>query len=149
MIIGAGKPCYRCGVAPRTINSYCHPCWSAHMGEYRRSNHAYRERSNAQQRERLRRFRAEARVIIHAAKAEPCAECGGTFHFAAMQFDHVRGEKRFVIGRFVQSEKSLDLLREEIAKCEVVCANCHAVRTWNQKKWPKLKEEVGVHGEEG
>jgi hypothetical protein len=49
-----------------------------------------------------------------------------------MDFDHVRGEKLFVIGEHVRRAHN-DLLME-IAKCELVCANCHRVRTEQRRK---------------
>jgi hypothetical protein len=49
-----------------------------------------------------------------------------------MDFDHVRGEKVAEITKIINhisSRKDLLLLKEEIAKCEVVCSNCHRLRT--------------------
>jgi hypothetical protein len=71
--------------------------------------------------------------IIREKKRVPCADCGGTFHFAAMDFDHIDGtDKRFNVSQ-LRSRGSIRLLEAEIAKCEVVCANCHRVRTYNRK----------------
>jgi hypothetical protein len=44
-----------------------------------------------------------------------------------MDFDHVRGEKLFGIGPGVASH-GLKALATEIAKCDLVCANCHRRR---------------------
>jgi hypothetical protein len=44
-----------------------------------------------------------------------------------MDFDHVRGEKLFGIA--VNMNISWERLEAEIAKCEIVCANCHRIRT--------------------
>lgn len=75
--------------------------------------------------------RREARVLkIRELKDKPCVDCGGRFHFSAMQFDHVRGTKSFNISRASRSVKNLML---EAEKCEVVCANCHAVRTYKRR----------------
>jgi len=67
--------------------------------------------------------------LIHAFKQKPCQDCGGKFHPEAMEFDHRDGEtKSFSIsyhGRRVGGEALL----AEIAKCDLVCANCHRVRT--------------------
>ncbi len=54
-------------------------------------------------------------------------DCGYDKDPAALQFDHVRGEKLVEIGKVATnvSKRVLD----EIEKCEVVCANCHAIRT--------------------
>jgi hypothetical protein len=48
-----------------------------------------------------------------------------------MDLDHVRGRKEFKVSEVVQKAYSISLerLQAEIAKCDVVCANCHRVRT--------------------
>ncbi len=49
-----------------------------------------------------------------------------------MDFDHVRGQKHKNVAELIStlSKKKID---EEIAKCEIVCSNCHRVRTHNRK----------------
>jgi len=49
-----------------------------------------------------------------------------------MDFDHVRGRKHKNVMELVPtlSKKKID---EEIAKCEVVCSNCHRIRTHMRK----------------
>jgi hypothetical protein len=44
-----------------------------------------------------------------------------------MDFDHVRGSKLMEVSRLVGA--SAQRLRDELAKCEVVCANCHRIRS--------------------
>ena len=57
-----------------------------------------------------------------------CVDCGFDGHPAALDFDHLPGsEKLFNIGQ--QKFRSQKQLKEEIAKCELVCANCHRIRT--------------------
>jgi hypothetical protein len=50
-----------------------------------------------------------------------------------MDFDHVRGEKLFDVSRMVGPGLSLELIKAEIAKCDVVCANCHRIRTFERR----------------
>lgn len=60
-------------------------------------------------------------------------DCGGRFHFSAMHFDHLpEYEKVEQISRLANSNTSYARIDAEIAKCELVCANCHAVRTFNR-----------------
>jgi hypothetical protein len=51
-----------------------------------------------------------------------------------MDFDHISGEKIGIISAMVNEPHhySWDALLAEIAKCEIVCANCHRVRTHNR-----------------
>ena len=89
----------------------------------------------AREREQSRRasavYRRRIRAIIEQAKDRPCADCGRRFPTCAMDLDHVRGAKEFKVSEAVQRAYALSMKRvlEEIAKCEVVCANCHRVRT--------------------
>jgi hypothetical protein len=48
-----------------------------------------------------------------------------------MDFDHVRGSKTFKVSEAVQLPTGIgfEKVRAEIAKCDVVCANCHRIRT--------------------
>ena len=93
------------------------------------------------QREFHRKRRAKIRQVIVEAKARPCEDCGVEYPTCVMQFDHVRGEKKLSIGSATALIKSLIALHEEIAKCEVVCANCHALRT-ETRKWSGMDEET-------
>jgi hypothetical protein len=55
-----------------------------------------------------------------------CIDCGYKQHHAALHFDHVRGIKAIN----VCNAKSIAQAKSEISKCEVRCANCHAVKTF-------------------
>lgn len=55
-----------------------------------------------------------------------CIDCGYNRHSQALHFDHVRGIKRKDISRMVSEAFSLKTIKDEIRKCEVRCANCHA-----------------------
>jgi hypothetical protein len=57
-----------------------------------------------------------------------CVDCGYDKHPAALEFDHLPGTVKYRdIGKLYM--QSLKVLFTEIAKCEVVCANCHRIRT--------------------
>ena len=86
--------------------------------------------------------RAEIRRIVEAGKNKPCMDCETQYHPYVMQYDHVRGKKKFNLGAATQNAPNLQAVRDEIAKCEVVCANCHAMRTWS-----RLQEESSVSGD--
>lgn len=86
-------------------------------------------RNNSDKKKRLTRERQQARRgWLDAIKLESgCVDCGYKEHAVALDFDHIKGEKKFTISQ--DTKRSLQSLRDEIAKCEVVCSNCHRVRT--------------------
>lgn len=63
----------------------------------------------------------------------PCADCGITYPFYVMDFDHIRGKKEFNLSRAQNKMASHSRIVDEIKKCEVVCSNCHRERTWKRK----------------
>ena len=58
-----------------------------------------------------------------------CADCGEKYPYWLLEFDHLR-DKKFTISEFSQHFSSLDKIKEEIEKCDVVCCNCHRNRTF-------------------
>lgn len=68
------------------------------------------------------------RALLAELKRVPCSDCGGTFDPVCMDFDHREGERKVlhVSGLVGYAD---DLLLAEIAKCDVVCSNCHRLRT--------------------
>ena len=68
----------------------------------------------------------------------PCVDCGINYPYYVMDFDHVRGQKHANVMELVStlSKKRID---EEIAKCEIVCSNCHRIRTHMRKMAKKNK----------
>ena len=63
----------------------------------------------------------------------PCADFGGVFHYSAMEWDHLPGVPKVAeVSAIVAKTRSKRRVLEEIEKCDLVCANCHAVRTFNR-----------------
>ena len=68
------------------------------------------------------------RAVVYALKeASPCLDCGKKYPHYVMHYDHLR-DKMGDLAHMVQRE-SLTRILAEIEKCELVCANCHAIRT--------------------
>ena len=68
---------------------------------------------------------------LETLKRAPCLDCGDAFDPCCMDFDHVRGSKSLSIARMYTT--AWDKVLAEIAKCDLVCANCHRIRT-NQRR---------------
>lgn len=71
----------------------------------------------------------EGRAIVLAAKSVPCTDCLKSYPPYVMDFDHTRGQKLFTISHWGIGSKNIERLIQEIAKCDVVCSNCHRQRT--------------------
>ena len=109
--------------------------------EYQRE---YRERNRKKHYEAGRRRKEERkRWFNEVVKNKPCVDCGGSFPSCCMDFDHKPGfEKKATLATLVGDGYPEKTILEEVAKCDIVCANCHRIRTrdrgWNQ--WDKCKK---------
>lgn len=75
---------------------------------------------------------AKRKALVESARNVPCMDCGGTFPSVCMDFDHREpSEKLFPLAAY--RSKGYDAIRAELAKCDVVCANCHRIRTHGDK----------------
>jgi len=60
--------------------------------------------------------------------ASGCVDCGENNHIV-LDFDHLR-DKKYNVSRMIHDGFSWKAIMNEIKKSEVVCANCHRVRTY-------------------
>lgn len=78
----------------------------------------------------------QARVLRHKQwlwdylLEHPCVNCGESDP-VVLEFDHLR-DKKFAISKAVCVGTSIPVLLSEIAKCQVLCANCHRRLTHKQ-----------------
>lgn len=74
--------------------------------------------------------RQKARKLVMELKTgQPCLDCKETFPHYMMDYDHVRGTKKGNIEVLARTSTIEDVL-EEIAKCDLICSNCHRHRTY-------------------
>lgn len=105
---------------------WCKPCRKAYDAAYHQRVRPRRTQQKLAAHERLASWHRDL-------KARPCTDCGGSFHPAAMQWDHLPGKQKTTeIAEMLRRNLSRKIILEEIAKCELVCANCHAMRTWRR-----------------
>lgn len=69
--------------------------------------------------------------MLEYPKTHPCVDCGET-HPAALEFDHVRGNKSRGITTMITTYPWASVMKE-MAKCVVRCANCHAKKTAKER----------------
>ena len=94
------------------------------------------EQGNPEWVKEYRRIGQKRRLnMIRSFRDKPCMDCGKKYKHYVMEFDHIRGEKVEEITRM--KIRSVGRILEEIDKCDVVCANCHKVRTWKRSHTPE------------
>ncbi len=100
-----------------------------HTYQYKRPYKKH-ERTLEKNRERT----SEVRARLQQIKLDTgCKDCGYKVHAEALHFDHLPGTvKLFSIAS--APGKRWERIEAEMAKCEIVCANCHAVRTAKRKE---------------
>ncbi len=79
--------------------------------------------------EKVKRSRRKKKEWMDGLKNRPCEDCDKSFPPYVMDWDHVRGEKKFVLSATLANNISRERILAEIAKCDLVCANCHRIRT--------------------
>jgi hypothetical protein len=148
------------------VRSTCQECRTAAVTEYRRGpgrpkKDAYNAAYVEENREELRQYhrennktpkrrgqvrnalaaaRARNRAYVIEAKNRPCADCGNCYPSYVMDLDHVRGEKVGNVGSMVGQGIALEHIRVEIEKCDVVCSNCHRIRTHERGQYLSQKK---------
>lgn len=81
-------------------------------------------------RERVRGGRKKILNFLHEYKQNlGCMDCGEDYPYWMLDFDHVHGEKLFLLSGSWSGGMNMDAILKEIEKCEVVCSNCHRNRT--------------------
>jgi hypothetical protein len=77
------------------------------------------------------RWRASA-AMLNEIRDVPCRDCGRRFPPCVMQFDHRDPTtKAYGVTRILMRARSVILA--EVAKCDIVCTNCHRVRTYTRR----------------
>ena len=84
-------------------------------------------------------IRERSRKLIQEAKDVPFMDCGVRHPFWIMQFDHVRGKKEFNLS--AASARAEQKVKDEIAKCDIVCSNCHDDRTHKRREEKRQRGE--------
>lgn len=95
---------------------------------------------NKENRDHLNKLRTakrrETRDYLRSLKLnQPCTDCGGIFPPTCMDWDHLDPtQKEFnICNEAIREMYSKERLHAEIDKCELVCANCHRIRSSVQR----------------
>lgn len=103
---------------------------TASRAHYERNKHRIKRKA----RDHSRRQVGVLRALVVAAKSRPCTDCAHSYPPYIMEWDHLDGTtKRFNVSDVMHHGYSAETLAAEMAKCELVCANCHRERTHQRR----------------
>ena len=93
--------------------------------------------------QRRRDRRNKIRKYIQEFKqSKGCMDCKEDYPYYVLEFDHREGEEKlFNISRATGIVNLSEVIKE-IDKCDVVCSNCHKVRTWKRSTLDKGSGDV-------
>ena len=119
------------------LSSQCRACKAPSQTKWYQRHAAEHKKKVADRNRRIRQELIEK--TFQYLLDHPCLDCGET-NPIKLDFDHRAGvEKRGNIGRLLTTCHSWTLLKEEIDKCDIRCANCHRVKTAVNGNWLMLK----------
>jgi hypothetical protein len=114
------------------LNIFCRLCYSNYQKEWYQKNKA--KHKQAVQIRKKQIAQKHINWIWELKLRAVCMDCGYN-NPNAFQFDHVTGNKRDSISRLLRGGYSDAIIQEELDKCEIVCANCHIIRTAKRGGW--------------
>jgi hypothetical protein len=77
-----------------------------------------------------RYYRKQSKLSKFKLSLDGCENCGYDKHPRALQFHHIDPDNKTMgVSRMIQNSFSWDEILNEIDKCELLCANCHAIET--------------------
>ncbi len=107
-------------------NTRCKYCQSINSKKhYNQNKQSYFERTRTRE---VLTTEDNRKKLIEYFSCHPCVDCGQT-DIRVLDFDHVRGKKSNDISKMMAIGCSWSTIENEIAKCEVRCANCHRIKT--------------------
>jgi hypothetical protein len=114
------------------LQTQCSVCKAAYTKQWYQRNKTKSNAANAKT--RMKRYRRRHNEVWDYLLKHPCVDCGES-NPVVLDFDHVRGEKIASVSVLIQQNRSDKVVWDEIAKCDVRCANCHRIRTAVQQGW--------------
>ena len=104
------------------LQTACKSCSAQRSAKWYKNNPSTRIAQNQYQRTRNKAF-VDRYKRIHGK----CTDCGTTDH-RVLQFDHI-DSKRKNVSDMIYAGNSIHIIKTEIRKCQIRCANCHTIIT--------------------
>lgn len=123
------------------LQAYCRDCTKEYYSKYYKSNPNEKTRLRGRRKEFVREFQE----LLKKEKDKPCMDCGKKYPYYVMDFDHRDPADKVGTIALNGNWWSLEQVRVEIEKCDVVCSNCHRERT-HKHRLTSVEELVDSSG---
>lgn len=110
----------------------CRMYTDAQLEYMRAANRCSYRKHHAERRATYRQQYAARRALIDGLKNHPCQDCGNSYPSYVMEFHHRDPATKVFKVAVALVYYSLNKVFEEIAKCDLLCANCHRIREWGE-----------------
>lgn len=131
---------YRKSSNPDGLDYHCKDCQNSYAKiQYGRNKAVYIEKAKRNKAKQV----AKLVPWIVELKSRPCMDCGGKFPPYVMDFDHLDPDLKVSnISAMVNVGMSQEVIQRELNKCELVCSNCHRIRSFKRgslRRIPNLR----------
>jgi hypothetical protein len=111
---------------------HCRAC----MKMFNRQSYERRDekRKREVQENRKRRVMEVQQYVWDYLSVHPCVRCGESDP-RVLEFVHIKGNKFQSISKMISDGHTIRSVKKEIAKCQVLCANCHRKKTIKERGW--------------
>lgn len=121
------------------LSPYCRDCKNARNRDDFHNKKKSRKKSINQSRKN--RIETNRKNMLEYLSDKSCVDCGESDP-VVLEFDHEPGvHKRDCVSRLVDKASWKSIL-EEIGKTQIVCVNCHRIRTFKRHGWYKGCEDL-------
>lgn len=131
------RPCKVCGAASQ--RGLCKVHRKNYDAKYFEANAVVKTQSaTARKRDILTWYRKLKDGKPCQAGLQGCS--GGPYHFCQLDFDHIpgRGSKFMDVSKMVRLGYEKSKIQAEIEKCQLICKNCHSMRTMMRIQGKKI-----------
>jgi hypothetical protein len=142
------KKCTKCGIE-KLLNEFacrtksrdghsvaCKICMKLYHREYWKGDS--RRRKKLKDNWRLARENTHKQVA-DLLKNSACVQCSES-KFLTLQFDHIDTSlKEFDISTAITKGRPWHIIKAEIEKCQILCANCHSIKSMHQNNSWRIK----------
>jgi hypothetical protein len=116
------------------LQNWCKQCHRSCQNKYYKNDEAYKARVKLAAKKTLDTKRDKLLTLLSTKK---CVICGESDPIV-LEFDHIDPTtKRSEVGTLMRDGYSWEIVEAEIAKCQVLCSNCHKRKTARDNNWYK------------